>query len=102
MRKSGYFARVFELRPVLRSHESSRRSARSSCWRSNRSNGSARYGSRLRAFVPSPGWQVVWFAFMISTSILSVSGQFRGLVSPPASLSMGLKQIGPILRIECA
>ena len=32
MRKSGYFARVFELRPVSRTHESFRRSSRSSCW----------------------------------------------------------------------
>ena len=70
MRKSGYFARVFELRHVSRPHESSRRSSCSSFWRSNSSSGPARYGSRLRPLVPSPGWQMLSFTFMISTSYL--------------------------------
>ena len=41
--------------------------------RSNRNRGSARFGSLFRLFVPSPGWQVLGFAFMISASVVPPS-----------------------------
>src|SRR5579864_3699340 len=66
IRKSGYFARVLELRPLSRCQESSSRSCRSSRSKSICSKGSANPGKRFNASTPSPGWQVLRFVAIMS------------------------------------
>jgi hypothetical protein len=38
-----------------------------------------------RHFIPSPGWQVLSFAFMISTSVLSYDCRFRDVSGSPST-----------------
>src|SRR5579859_2135116 len=66
IRKSGYFARVLELRPLSRCQESSSRSCRSSRSKSICSKGSANPGKRFNASMPSPGWQALRFVAIMS------------------------------------
>ena len=73
IRKSGYFGSVFELRPVSRCQESSRRSCCNSRSKSICSRGSANPGSRFSASMPSPGWQVLRFVAMMKTFLLCIS-----------------------------
>src|SRR5579862_2607953 len=73
IRKSGYFARVLELRPVSRRQESSPRSCCSSRSKLICSRGSANPGNRFNASMPSPGWQVLIFVTMMNTFLLCVS-----------------------------
>src|SRR6185312_1996868 len=67
IRKSGYFARVLELRPVSRCHESSPRSCCSSRSKSISSRGSASPGSRCNTLMPWPGWHVLRFVDIMNT-----------------------------------